>query len=61
MQFINVYMTTFRDDCRKCKNPYGIGNTGSKIEKVIKNININENLLTKKMTNKGIYKNGWFQ
>ncbi|PPR16743.1 MAG: GDP/UDP-N,N'-diacetylbacillosamine 2-epimerase (hydrolyzing) [Alphaproteobacteria bacterium MarineAlpha9_Bin3] len=56
-----LYDDRFRDDCRKCINPYGIGNTGSKIVEVIKNININDKLLTKKMTNKGIYKNGWFQ
>jgi len=38
-----------------------MGNTGNKIVEVIKKININETLLTKKMTNKGIKKNGWYQ
>jgi len=51
----------FRNKSRMCDNPYGIGNTGNKIVDVIKNININEKLLTKKMTNKGIKKNGWYQ
>jgi len=46
----------FRDKCRKCDNPYGIGNTGYKMVDVLKNININDKLLTKKMTIKGIKK-----
>jgi UDP-hydrolysing UDP-N-acetyl-D-glucosamine 2-epimerase len=56
-----LYDNDFRNSCRECSNPYGIGNAGSKIVEVIKNVNINDRLLTKKMTNKGMQKNGWYQ
>ena len=56
-----LFNDEFRNICRTCNNPYGIGDTGKKIVDVIKSININDKLLTKKMTNKGIKKNGWYQ
>jgi UDP-hydrolysing UDP-N-acetyl-D-glucosamine 2-epimerase len=56
-----LFNDEFRNICRTCNNPYGIGDTGKKIVEVIKSININDKLLTKKMTNKGIKKDGWYQ
>jgi len=40
----------FRKKCREAFNPYGMGNSGKKIAKVLSEIEINDNLLQKKMT-----------
>lgn len=37
----------FRDELKNCQNPYGEGNTAIKIVEILKNINIDENLLNK--------------
>jgi len=40
----------FRRQCRNCNNPYGAGNAGERIADVLAAIDINLNLLQKKMT-----------
>lgn len=40
----------FRGQCRNCKNPYGAGNAGEQIADVLATIDINLNLLQKRMT-----------
>jgi len=47
--------------CRDTINPYGEGEVGKKIIEVIKNVDINDDLLTKKMTIKGEEKGNWFR
>ena len=51
----------FRNFCRNSLNPYGIGNAGKKIVDTISTIDINDNLLTKKMTIKGEENSGWYR
>ena len=51
----------FRNQSRTSINPYGTGNTAKKMIDVIKNLQINDKLRTKKMTIKGIRKNGWYK
>ncbi len=40
----------FRTICLSCKNPYGLGNAGKKIVSNLKLLNVDDNLMTKKMT-----------
>ena len=51
----------FRNFCRNSLNPYGIGNAGKKIVDIISTIDIDDNLLTKKMTIKGEENSGWYR
>jgi UDP-N-acetylglucosamine 2-epimerase (non-hydrolysing)/GDP/UDP-N,N'-diacetylbacillosamine 2-epimerase (hydrolysing) len=55
-----LYNKEFRTLCRNIENPYGTGNAAKKITEVLLNIPINQELLNKKMTLKGIVQNGWF-
>ena len=50
-----------RNKCKTTFNPYGLGNAGKKIVKVLNSLTINDNLLTKKMTIKGEKKSNWFR
>ena len=40
----------FLEDCKTSSNPYGVGNAGIKIAKVLKKVELNEKLLVKKLT-----------
>ena len=40
----------FRDKCKKCKNPYGQGGSGRKIEEILSSLNINKKLIQKQIT-----------
>jgi len=51
----------FRNQSRISINPYGTGNAAKKMIEVIKNLQINDKLRTKKMTIKGIRKDGWYK
>ena len=55
-----LYDEKFRNICREVKNPYGIGNAGKKIVKVLGSINLNDKLLTKKLTLLGKKKDGFY-
>jgi len=41
---------SFREKCRKCKNPYGKGDTGRRIARVLSAVKIDKNLIQKKIT-----------
>ena len=43
------------------KNPYGQGNSGSKIAQVLSDVQLDRNILRKKMTLKGESQRGWFR
>lgn len=45
-----IYNKKFREKVKKCKNPYGSGNAGFKIAKILSKIKINKNLFQKKIT-----------
>ena len=47
--------------CRDTTNPYGTGDAGKKIVKVLQSTIINDDLLTKKMTIRGEKKSDWFR
>ena len=52
----------FRENCLKCLNPYGIGDAGIKIAKILNDTKIEpKKLLRKEMMLSGIEKDGWFQ
>ena len=51
----------FRKKAYKTHNPYGIGNTGTKIASFLANLKLDKKLLQKKMTIKGIKKNNWYK
>lgn len=52
---------SFKDLCRQGDNPYWMGDAGPKIAKVLAEVDLNQDLIRKKMTLKGNVKNGWFQ
>ena len=41
---------SFREACRTCVNPYGIGNAGQRIAEVLATVELDSRLLQKKMT-----------
>ena len=45
-----LYDKEFREKCSKCENPYGEGDAGRKIVEVLSKINIDKNLIQKKIT-----------
>ena len=52
----------FRETSFSCINPYGIGDAGLKIAKVLHETEIDpKKLLRKEMMLSGIEKNGWYQ
>lgn len=46
----SLYDKQFRRMCNKCENPYGKGEAGSEIAKVLSKIDIDKNLIQKKIT-----------
>ncbi|MCX5695196.1 MAG: UDP-N-acetylglucosamine 2-epimerase [Candidatus Omnitrophica bacterium] len=46
----SLFNKDFRESCRRCRNPYGEGGTGRKIEKVLASLAINKKLIQKKIT-----------
>ena len=51
----------FREVCKNTENPYYLGDAGKKIAAVLADIQIDQNLLRKRMTNTGAVKDGWYQ
>ena len=51
----------FRQKCREAENPYGIGDAGPKIANVLAEVDLNEKLILKRMTLRGIERDGWFR
>ena len=56
-----LYDEDFRLVCRNCFNPYGIGDVGTKIVNVLSSVDLDDKLLTKKMTILGEEKEGWYR
>lgn len=55
-----LYDDVFREICRKVNNPYGVGGACERIVNILVNEPLTERLLNKKMTLKGLIKDGWF-
>ena len=51
----------FRQRLRGLDNPYGIGNSGPKLARVLSTVALDRKLLVKKMTLRGEEKDGWFR
>lgn len=51
----------FRSLCRTAKNPYGLGDAGPKVAKVLASVALDQNLIRKKMTLKGEVKGSWYR
>lgn len=51
----------FQSIARNCENPYGVGDAGIKIADVLAQVSLNTQLIRKRMTLKGIVKDGWYQ
>lgn len=51
----------FNDICRTCSNPYGQGNAGANIAKVVAEVPLDDQFLVKRMTLEGIVSNGWYK
>lgn len=47
--------------CKEAKNPYFLGGAGRKIADILANIDIDDKMLKKKMTLKGVEKDGWYR
>ncbi len=45
-----LFDKTFRDSIKNCPNPYGTGNSGNKIAKVLAEVSIDQKLLRKRIT-----------
>ena len=46
----SLFNKTFRKKCAICKNPYGAGGSGKRIEEILSTINIDKRLIQKKIT-----------
>ncbi len=46
----SLFNRTFRKKCAKCRNPYGSGGSGKKIERVLSSIALDKKLIQKKIT-----------
>ncbi len=51
----------FREICRSCSNPYGQGDAGASIAKVVAELPLDDRLLVKRMTLDGVVSDGWFR
>ena len=56
-----LYDNNFRDSSFKTDNPYYLGDAGKKIAEILSQVNIDSNILRKKMTLEGKEKDGWFK
>ena len=46
---------------RACENPYGLGDAGIKIAEELARVPLDTDLIRKRMTLKGVVKDGWYQ
>ena len=51
----------FREVCRTCNNPYGVGDAGQKIATVLAMVPLDQHLLRKRMTLEGAVREGWYR
>ena len=56
-----LYNEEFRALCRTSSNPYGIGNTATKIADILAHMELDERLIRKRMTIQGVVSDGWYQ
>jgi UDP-N-acetylglucosamine 2-epimerase (non-hydrolysing)/GDP/UDP-N,N'-diacetylbacillosamine 2-epimerase (hydrolysing) len=56
-----LFDDAFRALCRAVANPYGLGDAGVKIAKVLAEVALDEKLLRKRMTLAGEVQDGWFR
>lgn len=56
-----LYDENFRKLCENSKNPYWIGNAGSKIAEILANVSLDQKMIRKRMMLKGETKDGWFR
>lgn len=52
---------SFRARCRTAENPYGIGDAGLKVAKVLASVPLDTALIRKRMTLRGEERDGWFR
>ena len=57
----SLFDENFRKLCREAKNPYWIGEAGSKVAEVLAMTPLDQGLIRKRMTLKGEAKDGWFR
>jgi UDP-N-acetylglucosamine 2-epimerase (non-hydrolysing)/GDP/UDP-N,N'-diacetylbacillosamine 2-epimerase (hydrolysing) len=55
----SLFDEDFREQCRKAKNPYWLGEAGPKIAEILANAPLDQDLIRKRMTIKGEIKDGW--
>ena len=55
----SLFDEDFREQCRKAKNPYWLGEAGPKIAEILANVSLDQDLIRKRMTIKGEIKDGW--
>lgn len=51
----------FRESCFSTDNPYYLGDAGKKVADILAIIEINEDLIRKRMTLEGVHQDGWFK
>jgi UDP-hydrolysing UDP-N-acetyl-D-glucosamine 2-epimerase len=51
----------FRSTCRLAENPYGLGDAGIKIAKVLADVDLGPRMLRKRMTLSGESRDGWYR
>ena len=51
----------FRERCRNCDNPYGVGDAGDKIAAELAKVTLDARLLRKSMTLTGEFRDGWYR
>lgn len=51
----------FRQLCRTAENPYWLGDAGPKIADILARVELDQSLIRKRMTLKGVTREGWFQ
>ena len=56
-----LYDEEFRGVCRRAENPYWLGDAGPKIAEVLATVELDQNLIRKRMTLRGDVKDGWFR
>ena len=52
--------STFKKSCLNTSNPYWMGNAGKKIAEKLASVEINQDLMRKRMMLNGRVENGWF-
>jgi UDP-N-acetylglucosamine 2-epimerase (non-hydrolysing)/GDP/UDP-N,N'-diacetylbacillosamine 2-epimerase (hydrolysing) len=56
-----LFDDTFRQQCSSTDNPYYLGDAGKKVADVLAAVELDQNLIRKKMTLRGEVKDGWYR